>query len=84
MELKLCRNCKTKKPLEDFNRRNNNKYIISYCKPCVILRVEKWRKKNRKRFLVYQAKAHRERYWKNPEKYRAKQRAYYAKKRNLK
>lgn len=45
---KLCRVCKTIKPLAMFSRRKDGKkiYPVSKCKPCSLLAQKEWRAKN--------------------------------------
>jgi len=44
--MKECKDCKSEKPLNDFNR--NGKYRASYCKDCHYKRYMKWVITNRK------------------------------------
>lgn len=41
--MKICKECNQPKPFENFSRASGGRSINSYCKPCVSLRVKRWR-----------------------------------------
>jgi hypothetical protein len=67
MKTKLCKDCGEEKPIERFSQMKNynntdTTYYKPYCKDCMTERMNKWREKNREKFLAYQAKWHRKYY----------------------
>ena len=49
-EKKKCSTCKEIKSIKEFYKRNNKP--VSICKQCVYLRVDKWTKNNKEKYLL--------------------------------
>lgn len=75
---KLCRSCKTIKPIEEFGKRGKSEgdYPKSICKSCGLEAQKKWRAKNPERYKQLN-KIHNDKKKLDPEKYRALDRKYY-------
>jgi hypothetical protein len=75
---KLCRTCKTIKPLSDFHTRKDGKkpYPMSKCKKCNLAVHQKWRLANPEKYRE-STKRHNDMKQQNIEKYRALDRESY-------
>ena len=60
IKFKVCSSCKRKKDKKDFSNRPDKRWVNAYCKSCMNLRMKKWIKDNKKRFLLYQSKYRKE------------------------
>jgi hypothetical protein len=83
---KLCRSCKTIKPLECFGKRAGagkpeSKYPKSSCKECDLKKTHAWREKNKDAYKML-TKKHNDNKKLNLEKYRALDRLYYKKRKD--
>jgi hypothetical protein len=68
-KFKRCIDCKKELPITEFYERPNYNrtitiYYQSMCKKCEIIRAEKWRINNLKRYRIYQNNWHKK-YFKN-------------------
>ena len=75
---KLCRSCKTIKPLSEFGRRSKdpNDYPKSSCKECHLEKQRKWREENPDRYKSLNKK-HNDIRRQNPELARERDKKYY-------
>jgi len=75
---KLCRGCKTIKPIENFGKRSkeSDDYPKSKCKDCNLAYQREWKQKNPDKYKALNKK-HNDLKKLNPEKYRELDRKYY-------
>lgn len=82
---KLCRSCKTIKPIDSFGKRAasgpDSKYPKSECKACSLESQKKWRERNKDAYKALNRK-HNDKKKLDPEKYRALDRLYYKKRKD--
>lgn len=63
---KLCRRCNKFKPVEEFSKAKTAHGLQTYCKPCMSEKHDEYRRRNLEKIATQQ----RERYAKDPERYR--------------
>lgn len=56
--MKVCRDCNIEKPFTYFSARKNpyqtkTQYYISFCKPCMVKRAQKWQNEHKEQYKAY-------------------------------
>lgn len=55
VQLKLCKDCSTDKPVSDYHRHKATRdRLQAFCKPCGLLRNREWRARNPEKLAAYQ------------------------------
>ncbi len=78
LEKKVCKDCKSEKPISEYNKAGKGNWLQPYCKPCDSIRKKKWYEANRETQRQKKAEKYREKIANDPEHHKK----YYAENRD--